>query len=90
MSLDESGHPEPDPELRDSESVPLSEAIESFFEREVKPHVPDAWIDIGKRDEKDGLRFMPLDQPSQVPGSSWTARSQRALFSATGENRDSA
>ncbi|MCX7030667.1 MAG: class I SAM-dependent DNA methyltransferase, partial [Spirochaetes bacterium] len=39
------GNPEPDTELRDTESVPLSETIESFFEREVKPHVPDAWID---------------------------------------------
>ena len=40
--------------LRDTESVPLSESIEDFFEREVKPHVPDAWIDEDKRDEKDG------------------------------------
>ncbi len=46
--------PEPDPELRDTESVPLAEPIESFFEREVKPHVKDAWIDSEKRDEKDG------------------------------------
>lgn len=51
---DREGNPEPDPELRDTESVPLSETIESFFEREVKPHVPDAWIDTSKRDEKDG------------------------------------
>jgi len=50
---DKDGHPEPDPELRDTESVPLSESIEAFFEREVKPHVPDAWIDTGKRDPKD-------------------------------------
>lgn len=48
------GNPEPDPDLRDTESVPLSERIETFFEREVKPHVPDAWIDTTKRDEKDG------------------------------------
>ncbi len=48
------GELEPDPELRDTESVPLSEAIEAFFEREVKPHVPDAWISLGKYDEKDG------------------------------------
>jgi len=48
------GHPEPDPELRDTESVPLSESVEAFFEREVKPHVPDAWIDTDKRDPKDG------------------------------------
>jgi type I restriction enzyme M protein len=51
---DENGNPEPDPELRDTESVPLAESIEAFFEREVKPHVPDAWIDTAKRDEKDG------------------------------------
>ncbi|MGE3979235.1 MAG: N-6 DNA methylase [Nitrospira sp.] len=51
---DREGNPEPDPDLRDTESVPLSESIESFFEREVKPHVPDAWIDTTKRDEKDG------------------------------------
>ena len=51
---DKDGHPEPDPELRDSESVPLLESVESFFEREVKPHVPDAWIDTTRRDDKDG------------------------------------
>jgi len=51
---DADGHAEPDPELRDTESVPLSESVESFFEREVKPHVPDAWMDATKRDEKDG------------------------------------
>jgi type I restriction enzyme M protein len=38
---------EPDPELRDTEQVPLLEdgGIEGFFRREVLPHVPDAWID---------------------------------------------
>lgn len=51
---DKDGNPEPDPELRDTESVPLSETVEAFFEREVRPHVPDAWIDTGKRDPKDG------------------------------------
>ncbi len=50
---DKDRNPEPDAELRDTESVPLSESIEAFFEREVKPHVPDAWIDISRRDEKD-------------------------------------
>ena len=39
------GNPEPDPQLRDTESVPLTEDIEAYFEREVRPHVPDAWID---------------------------------------------
>ena len=51
---DKDNKPEPDPELRDTESVPLSEAVETFFEREVKPHVRDAWIDTSKRDAKDG------------------------------------
>ncbi len=51
---DKDGNPEPDPELRDTESVPLAERVEAFFEREVKPHVPDAWIDTAKRDPKDG------------------------------------
>lgn len=38
---------EPDPDLRDTEQVPLLEegGIETFFRREVLPHVPDAWID---------------------------------------------
>jgi type I restriction enzyme M protein len=51
---DKDGNPEPDPELRDTESVPLEEPVEAFFEREVRPHVPDAWIDTSKRDPKDG------------------------------------
>jgi type I restriction enzyme M protein len=51
---DKDGNPEADPELRDTESVPLSEGVETFFEREVKPYVLDARIDTDKRDEKDG------------------------------------
>ena len=37
---------EPDPELRDSEQVPLLEdgGIEAFIRREVLPYTPDAWI----------------------------------------------
>jgi type I restriction enzyme M protein len=51
---DKDGNPEPDPELRDSESVPLAESVDAFFAREVGPHVPDAWIDTAKCDAKDG------------------------------------
>lgn len=51
---DINGNPEPDPELRDTENVPLKENIEEYFEREVRPHVPDAWINKGIRDMKDG------------------------------------
>jgi type I restriction enzyme M protein len=35
-------------DLRDSESVPLAENIHDYFLREVKPHVPEAWIDLDK------------------------------------------
>ena len=51
---DRAQRPEPDPALRDTESVPLLEDVESFFEREVKPQVSDAWIDTTRRDPQDG------------------------------------
>jgi type I restriction enzyme M protein len=54
ICLDQDGNPEPDPELRDYEYVPLKEDIYAYFDREVKPFVPDAWIDEAKRDDKDG------------------------------------
>jgi len=45
---DKQGNPEPDADLRDTETVPLKEGVEEYFRREVLPHVPDAWIDHGK------------------------------------------
>src|SRR3989344_8632207 len=51
---DKDGNPEPDPELRDYENVSLGENIVTYFEREVKPYVADAWINESVRDEKDG------------------------------------
>jgi len=73
ICIDRKGNPKPDPDLRDSESVPLPSQIalplpigyedkadnaqlvelvrdhcESYFEKEVKPHWPDAWIDYSK------------------------------------------
>ena len=42
------GKPSPDTALRDTENVPLSEDVESYFKREVLPHAPDAWIDHDK------------------------------------------
>ena len=52
---DEKGRVIPDPELRDFENIPLNEDIHAYFEREVKPHVPDAWISTDKKycDHKD-------------------------------------
>lgn len=48
------GQPEADPGLRDNENVPLGQSVHDYFEREVKPHVPDAWIDESKTDAQDG------------------------------------
>ena len=52
------GKPKPDTSLRDHENIPflrkdengnlVPQTIEEYFEREVLPHVPDAWIDEGK------------------------------------------
>ena len=42
------GEPEPDPNLRDYENVPLREDVDDYLEREVLPSVPDAWIDHSK------------------------------------------
>ena len=63
ICLDKDGLPEADSGLRDTESVPLDyldnesippeRKVTEFFEREVKPHVPDAWINESVRDEKD-------------------------------------
>lgn len=46
--LDDRKQPVPDPNLRDTENVPLTEEVETYFRREVLPHAPDAWIDHEK------------------------------------------
>ena len=42
------GKPQADSALRDTENVPLVEDVGTYFEREVLPHAPDAWIDKEK------------------------------------------
>ncbi|MFN8633567.1 MAG: class I SAM-dependent DNA methyltransferase [Chloroflexota bacterium] len=51
---DAKGEPEADPELRDTENVPLKEDVDAYFAREVAPHVPDAWVNRAVVDERDG------------------------------------
>jgi len=51
---DKQGNPEPDPELRDQELVPLGEDWQDYLAREVTPFVPDAWVDESVRDARDG------------------------------------
>ena len=45
---DKKGNPKSDSKRKHYERVPLSEDVEVYFDREVKPHLPDAWIDMGK------------------------------------------
>ncbi|MNP34601.1 hypothetical protein D3C76_1278970 [compost metagenome] len=52
--LDDKGNVQADSDLRENENVPLNQSIDEYFAREVLPHVPDAWIDTGKTDAKDG------------------------------------
>lgn len=65
--LDAKGRVEPDSDLRDTENVPWNEDIHEYVEREVKPFVPDAWIDESKT--KKAARF-------RSPGTS-TSTSRR-------------
>ncbi len=48
------GEQEANADLRDNENVPLGEDIYEYLQREVLPHVPDAWIDTSKTDPLDG------------------------------------
>jgi type I restriction enzyme M protein len=45
---DRKGSPKADTSKRDYEKIPLKEDVDAYFEREVKPHVPDAWMDRDK------------------------------------------
>lgn len=51
---DKDGKPEPDPQLRDYEHVPLSQDWKNYFQTEVLPFWPDAWVDETHRDKRDG------------------------------------
>ncbi|WP_454932061.1 type I restriction-modification system subunit M [Actinomyces oricola] len=42
------GKIEPDPSLRDTENVPLTEDVAAYVEREVRPWAPEAWVDEAK------------------------------------------
>ncbi len=45
---DKKGNPKPDSSLRDTENIPLTMDIQEYMEKEVLPHVPDAWVDHSK------------------------------------------
>jgi type I restriction enzyme M protein len=58
--VDRRGDPKPDVQKRDSETIPFTyggnterdagraATLKAYFDAEVRPHVPDAWIDAKK------------------------------------------
>jgi len=67
------GKPKADSSLRDYENVPLKEDIQKYFDKEVKPHVPDAWIDEEKTKigyeinfTKHFYKYKPLRSLSEI------------------------
>jgi type I restriction enzyme M protein len=54
LCKDAKGKLEANADLRDYENIPLSKDVQEYFEEEVTPHVPLAWIDEKKKDTKDG------------------------------------
>ena len=45
---DRQGNPKPNSKKRDYERVPLEQDIDDYYEREVKPHLPNSWMDRKK------------------------------------------
>ena len=48
ICVDRHSNPEPDTDLRSTETVPLREDVAEYVAREVLPHVPDSWVDESK------------------------------------------
>src|SRR5699024_1440367 len=51
------GDPEPNTDLRDTENVPWDQDIHEYLEAEVKPFIPDAWVDETKTKEGVEIPF---------------------------------
>jgi type I restriction enzyme M protein len=73
ICIDHSGNPEPDTDLRDYENVPIKQDIQKFFEEEVLPHVPNAWIEESRTSKGYEINFSryfyqykPLREPSVI------------------------
>lgn len=60
----------PDTSKRDYENVPLIEDIDSYFEREVKPYNPEAWIDKTKTKVGYEIPFTRYFYKYEAPESS--------------------
>ena len=56
--------------LRDTENVPLKEDIQEYFNREVIPYTPDAWIDEKKTKVGYEIPFTRYFYKYQTPRAS--------------------
>ena len=75
---DKQGNPKPDSSLRDYERIPLLEDIDAYYEREVKPHLPNSWMDRDK--DKIGYeinftkyfyKYKPLRSVEEITKQLW-------------------
>ena len=83
VCTDGKGNAEPDSELRDYENVALKDDIYEYFEREVRPHVPDAWIDESKTKvgyeipfTRDFFRYKPVRSLAEIEEDIRSAESE--------------
>ena len=71
--MDKKGNIKPDGSLRDTERIPLDVDIDDYFEKEVKPHLPNSWVDKDKTQvgyeinfTKYFYKFTPLRSVKEV------------------------
>lgn len=57
IARDKTGNPKPDTSKRDYERIPLTENIDYYYRREVKPHLPDSWMDRDKNNVGYEINF---------------------------------
>ena len=76
---DKQSKPKPDGSMRDFERIPLSENVDSYYKREVKPHLPNSWMDRDK--DKIGYeinftkyfyQYKPLRSLEEITKELWT------------------
>lgn len=70
------GRPKPDKKKRDYESIPLTDDIRAYFEREVLPHVPDAYPDLSQSRIGYEINFTKYFYQYQQPESSEILKKQ--------------
>lgn len=59
--------PTPDTDLRDTEDITLTEDIDAYFEREIKPFNPEGWIDKSKTKVGYEIPFSRLFYKNEAP-----------------------